>query len=80
MYLYQDVLVSDSSVSQVAVPEQGKTSVWPSQVYSSFFFFLVPHSAKRRTEQLRYAGNRCRVLHYHDGFAIYFALYKESYE
>ena len=65
MYLYQDVLVSDTSVSQVAVPEQGKTSVWPSQVYVSCFFF-VPHSAKRRTEQLRYAGNRCRVLHYHD--------------
>jgi len=30
------------------------------------FFFLVPHSAKKRTEQLRYAGNRCRVLHYHE--------------
>jgi hypothetical protein len=50
------VLVSDTSGSQVAVPDQGEKSVWLSQVYFSCFFFFVPHSTKRRTEQLRYAG------------------------
>ena len=33
LYLYQDVLVSDTAGSQVAVPERGKTSVWLSQVF-----------------------------------------------